>query len=106
MPGQVVNLARLRIERAIRARHRYRYVKPRVEPEGEGWRIVSPNCSRSVQPDGGDIPIAWLRPVQGGQWQLHAHDDAQHAWVLRAEHPALTQVLSLLCDDPQREFWR
>jgi len=104
--GPVVDLTRARIERALRQRSRYRYVQPRVEPEGAGWRIVSPNCSRKVDPAGGDIAIAWLVPGPPGQWRLHAHDDARGGWMLRASSLTLAQALDRVCADPAREYWR
>ncbi|HEX5783164.1 MAG TPA: hypothetical protein VFY35_00420 [Burkholderiaceae bacterium] len=104
--ARVLDLTRCAIEQALQTRSRYRYVRPRIEREGTGWRIVSPNCSRSVDPQGGDIRIAWLRPGAQGRWQLHAHDDQLGAWVLRARDLSLPQALALLSDDPHREYWR
>jgi len=102
--GTVVALDRAIIQRALRRRQRYKYVKPRVECEGQGWKIVSPNCSRSVDPQGGEIEIAWLlRTPQA--WLLHARDHARRVWVPRAAGD-LGSLLSLLCEDPKREFWQ
>jgi hypothetical protein len=52
-----------------------------VSAEGGGWKIVSPNCSRSVDSNGGDIAIAWLQPQGDGRWRLHARDHVNQAWV-------------------------
>lgn len=105
---RVVALDRARIARALAQRARYRYVRPRVVPafaEGPGWKIVSPNCSRNIDPDGGEIDIAWLMPIDGGGWCLHARDHAQGRWVLRDRGLSLQDALARLCADPAREFW-
>lgn len=104
-PGRVVDLDRARIERAIARRRRYRYVRPRIEREGMGWKIVSPNCSRQIDPAGGDIDIAWLLPAQEGRWLLHARDHAAGRWRLEATCLSLSDALRLLCIDAQRIFW-
>ena len=104
--GQVVTLDRLRIERGIGRRGRYRYVVPRVEREGLGWKVVSPNCSRNVDPLGGEIDIAWLVPTSDGRWLLHARDHAQGCWQLRGAGLTLADALARLCEDPAREFWQ
>lgn len=103
---QVVALDRARIARALAQRERYRYVRPRVEREGPGWKVVSPNCSRSVDPAGGEIGIAWLVPASHGKWLLHARDHAQACWVLKAAGLRLDEALRRLCSDPDREFWQ
>lgn len=102
----VFELDRVRIQRALATRSRYKYVSPRVERQGDGgWVIISPNCSRNVDPDGGDIAIAWLQPDGNGRWRLHARDHAAQAWVKRAQGLTLPDALQQLCADPQREFW-
>lgn len=103
--ADVVSLDRAAIQRALAARHRYKYVQPRVEPEGDGWKVVSPNCSRSVDADGGDIAIAWLRRGKGG-WTLYARDHRLAAWLPKLVERPLTQALVLLCEDPNRDFWQ
>jgi hypothetical protein len=105
-PGHVVALDRTRIERALACRERYKYVKPRVEREGAGWKIVSPNCSRSVNASGGEIDIAWFVPAGDGRWLLHARDHAQGGWVLKADGLALADAIARVCDDPLREYWQ
>lgn len=114
--GHVFVLDRVRIEVALEARSRYRYVQPRVLREGAGWKVVSPNCSRKVQPDGGEIAIAWLLPSPTSTasekegrpcgWQLHARDHAQGAWVLKLEAPTLAAALERLVTDPLGEYWQ
>jgi hypothetical protein len=104
--GKVVDLACARIERALARRGRYKYVQPRVEREGLGWKIVSPNCSRSIDPHGGEIDIAWFVPANEGLWLLHTRDHVQHCWRLRAAGVTLDFALEHVCEDPRREFWQ
>lgn len=103
--GNVFDFERARILQSLERRERYKYVQPRVECEGTGWKIVSPNCSRNIDRDGGDIDIAWL-VRKGGQWQIHARDHVRGAWVLKAAGLTLTAALDLLCADTAREFWQ
>lgn len=112
---QLLDLTRLRLERALVQRVRYRYVQPRVLREGEAFRVESPCCSRNVDPTGGVIDIALLQPCSssdGGTgttrpqgWRLHARDHARAAWVLRHEGAPLDELLDLLCVDADRVFW-
>lgn len=104
-PGGVVDLSRARIERALAARKRYKYVQPRVESENGGWKIVSPNCSRNVDPEGRDIGIAWLLPTGDGTWLLHARDHMNDCWRLEASGLALAAALQQVCEDPLRVYW-
>ncbi|MBQ0961161.1 hypothetical protein KAK06_19550 [Ideonella sp. 4Y11] len=106
-PAAVYVLDRARIEVALEARHRYKYVQPQVQPGpgGKGWQVLSPNCSRSVDPLGGIIEIAWLQPV-AGQWHLHAHDHRRRAWVFKLRAATLADALARLVDDPLKEFWQ
>jgi hypothetical protein len=103
--GRVVDLAAARIERALAGRERYRYVHPRVEREGRGWRIVSRNCSRNIDPRGGDIGIAWLVPADEGRWLLHARDHANDCWRLEGAGLTLDEALQEVCADPRRMYW-
>lgn len=103
--GGVVELAPLRIERALASRARYKYVQPRIEREGRGWAIVSPNCSRNIDPAGGDIAIAWLVPANEGLWLLHARDHAQACWRLEGAGLTLAEALQRICEDPLRMYW-
>ena len=86
--GVVPSLDQRRIERALQARTRYKYVHPRVLREGLGWKIVSPNCSRNVDAQGGEIDIAWLVPHSGG-WLLYSRDHVQDCWRLRGQDQVL-----------------
>ena len=103
--GGVLQLDVARIERALGDRVRYRYVVPRVEPASPGWRIVSPNCSRNVDPDGGEIDIAWFEPVEGGRWLVHARDHAARAWRPHVGARTLAAAVACVCEDPDRVFW-
>lgn len=95
-----------RIERALRARKRYRYVEPRVLPAADGYHIESPCCSRNVDREGGVIDIASLQYFpQRELWGLFRKDHARGCWVPWGEFPGLGQALELLNHDPQRTFW-
>ncbi len=104
--GLVSALDARRIEKALPRRARYKYVHPRVLREGAGWKIVSPNCSRSVHPQGGEIDIAWLVPAEQGGWLLHARNHKQGSWVLKQHAATLSVLLTHLCWDADREFWQ
>jgi len=97
---------RKRIERALEARARYRYVSPEVRPAEDGYRIESPCCSRNIDPAGGMIDIARLEYASGLQrWRLYRKDHARCEWTLFAEFGALTALLQMLNQDPERIFW-
>ncbi len=102
--AQPSSLDARRIANALTQRERYKYVQPRVEREGRGWKVVSPNCSRNVDPQGGEIDIAWLVPHNEGGWLLYSREHAQDCWRLRSQGP-LPSLLTQLCADPNREFW-
>ena len=134
--GQVVDLVQARIVRALDQRQRYTYVQPRVLPVDNlpmddlpvdelpaagragagrpgdraptrGWCIVSPNCSRSVDPAGGEIRIAWFQPdpQRPGHWQLHAFDHALQRWCSPARGLTLADALAQVVQDPDRRYW-
>jgi hypothetical protein len=103
--ARVLALDARRIEKALEQRTRYKYVHPRVEREGLGWKIVSPNCSRNIDPQGGEIDIAWVVPDNEGGWLLYSRDHGQDCWQLR-RHDRLPALLAHLCVDPDREFWQ
>lgn len=98
-------LERWRIERALEQRSRYRYVQPRVVADGLGWRIVSPNCSRCIDPQGGDIDIARLDPLGQGRWALLARDHVHGGWRAEPDVLTLDDALERLCSDPVGRFW-
>jgi hypothetical protein len=101
----VTALDRSRIERALARRARYRYVQPRVEPEGAGWKIVSPNCSRRIDAGGGEIHIAWFEPTGPGRWAVHSRDHVHRAWRLEAVAMTLPQALAQVCTDALGRYW-
>jgi len=103
--GGVPALTRARIERALERRVRYRYVRPRVEREGTGWKIVSPNCSRRIDASGGEIDIAWFVAANDGRWRLHSRDHRRGGWLLQAAGLSLEEALARVCADPLGEFW-
>lgn len=104
-PMPVLSLVQARIERALAQRARYKYVAPRVQREDAGWQIVSPNCSRNVDPAGGEIAIAWFVPQGGGRWRLHSRDHREGCWRLEAAELTLEAALQRVCEDPLRVFW-
>jgi len=96
---------RARIQRALKNRLRYRYVQPTVVPERGGWKVVSPCCSRRIDPEGGVIDIAWLVPLDATRWRLHAREHALGAWREVLDSERLSDLLARLCEDPLHEFW-
>jgi hypothetical protein len=114
--AQVLSFMQHRLELALAQRARYKYVKPRVLPHGEGYRVESPCCSRNVDPTGGVIDIALLLPP-GSQapdaqppdtaagWSLFSRNHATHRWEWQAANPRLADLLERLCVDAQRVFW-
>ena len=104
--ASVFDLDLRRIERALSHRTRYKYVHPRVEREGAGWKLVAPNCSRKIDAQGRDINIASFQPDSQGHWQLYARDHAAQCWRLKHSGLTLTQALEQVCVDVDREFWQ
>ena len=102
---RVVEIVGHYIERALRDRVRYRYVHPEVLRDESGWRILSPCCSRNVDPAGGMIDIALLQPVQSGLWRLYSRDHGRAHWVLQEESEQIQDLLDMVCLDPHRVFW-
>ncbi|MCX7175780.1 MAG: DUF3024 domain-containing protein [Proteobacteria bacterium] len=103
---QATELDRRRVERALKLRARYRYVTPHVEVEAGGFRIVSPCCSRNVDPEGGSIDIARIEyDARLAVWRLYSKNHATAEWEQQAEG-RLHDVLDLLKEDPQRVFWQ
>jgi len=95
-----------RIERALAKRRRYRYVRPAVRWESDGYRIVSPCCSRNIDADGQTIDIARLEyDAARAGWRLYSKDHAAQRWALQAQG-RLHELLALLNADPQRIFWQ
>jgi hypothetical protein len=103
--GALVSDELLQIVDALRDRARYRYVQPVVLRAEPGWRIVSPCCSRNVDPDGGVIDIAWLEPTEDGGWRSYARDHKLKRWALYDEAADLSDLLDVIRTDPKRIFW-
>lgn len=102
-PGELV---RRRIERALRARRRYRYVQPFVVAQEGGFVVLSPCCSRNVDASGGTIAIARLEEdPEHGQWRLFSREHSSACWRLGAQG-RLSELLEMLQQDPQRNYWK
>lgn len=97
---------RKRIEKALADRERYKYVAPKVLPVEEGYLVRSPCCSRSVDPEGGEIDIARLEYQSGDFWRLYQKDDTSQRWRAHSEYLSLPTLLARLIADPKKEFWR
>ncbi|SFK02526.1 DUF3024 domain-containing protein [Methylocapsa palsarum] len=101
------DLDRKRIERALKARKRYRYVTPNVLPAPEGYRIESPCCSRNIDPEGGTIDVALVTyDAEPRQWRLHRKDHSTGTWVFHSAYDRLPALLDLLNEDEGRVFWQ
>lgn len=97
---------RKRIEKTLAERERYKYVAPSVLPDVDGYLVRSPCCSRTIDPDGGEIDIARIEFQEGGFWRLHQKDDVNQRWRAHSEYLSLPTLLARLIADPKREFWR
>jgi hypothetical protein len=97
---------RKRIEKMLAGRERYKYVAPRVIPDVDGYLVRSPCCSRTVDPEGGEIDIARIEYQEGGFWRLYRKDDASQRWYAHSEYLGMPSLLARLIADPKREFWR
>jgi hypothetical protein len=96
-----------RIERKLQDRKRYRYVTPRVIAEASGYRIESPCCSRTIDPQGGTVDVALLHyDAETGAWELHAKDHAAGGWHLHSLHTSLGDAVCLLAEDSAKDFWK
>ncbi|HYE37568.1 DUF3024 domain-containing protein [Methylocaldum sp.] len=98
---------RKRIARGLNNRKRYRYVTPEVHPTANGYEVVSPCCSRNIDPGGGMIDIARLEFQNHLRcWSLYRKDHGAGQWIKHGEYHALPQILELLNEDPDRLFWQ
>lgn len=95
-----------RIEKVLAERDRYKYVLPKVVPDVEGYVVRSPCCSRTVDPEGGEIDIARIEYQSGDFWRLYRKDDEKNCWRAHSEYLDLSSLLARLVADPKREFWR
>ena len=95
-----------RVERALRNRHRYRYVTPAVQAVEQGYLVTSPNCSRNIDAQGGEIEIARFEfDAAASRWRLYYKNHVQPGWCLGAEASQLAELLTELCQDPARRYW-
>lgn len=98
---------RMRMERAIARRRRYRYVSPSVHVIGDGYVVRSPCCSRTVDPQGGVVDVAMIRYRSSPQpWLLYRKDHDSQEWSLHAAYERLVELLGYLNADPARRFWQ
>ncbi len=96
-----------RIEKALQGRKRYRYVTPQVQYVDRGYRIVSPCCSRNIDPDGGIVDVARIEYVESTRyWFLYRKNHDEGLWMLHGEFTTLDRLLATLNEDPTRVFWQ
>ncbi len=102
MPAALFDDTLVRILGALQERVRYRYVQPVVVPAACGWKIVSPCCSRNVDPHGGIIDVAWLEPG----WAAGACTPRPPPAALgpHSEAAELAPLLDRFCGQ-RRVFW-
>lgn len=96
-----------RIGRDLGRRQRYRDVQPRVDPVEHGYLVRSACCSRSIDPDGGEIDVAlihWDEPL--ARWRLLRKDHKAAAWLEDSRHFRLSEAVDRLNTDPRRQFWQ
>ncbi|MGY3608841.1 MULTISPECIES: DUF3024 domain-containing protein [unclassified Bradyrhizobium] len=95
-----------RIERALSARKRYRYVSPHVKAVRGGYLIESPCCSRNIDADGGLIDVALIHyDMVCGMWKLFRKNHANGIWEFYSIYHRLTSAIEDLNTDPERLFW-
>lgn len=96
-----------RIAHMLEKRTRYRYVSVSVVPASNGYRIVSPCCSRTVDPGGGPIDIALLEfDEPSSQWKLYNKLHERNEWQLYLCADKLGSLIDCLNEDPSRLFWQ
>ncbi len=90
-PAHPNDVDRKRIERALKARKRYRYVSPIVAAVAGAYRIESPCCSRNIDTNGGVIDVALLLyDADRKAWQLFRKDHRRENGSFTALMPACT----------------
>ena len=96
-----------RIAQMLEKRARYRYVSVSVIPATNGYRVVSPCCSRTVDPGGGLIDIALIEfnePTK--QWKLFNKLHERNEWQLHLRTDKLRALIDCLNEDSARLFWQ
>jgi len=97
----------LRVTRALEARERYRYVTPSVVPVVSGYLVRSPCCSRTVDPEGGEIDVALLNWDEAHrEWSLSLRDHDAACWIADSRFARLGELLERLNADTGRLFWQ
>ena len=94
-----------RISRLLKKRARYHYVSPLVEAVPDGYRIVSPCCSRNIDQAGGLIEIARVE-CEAGVWRLFRKDHARKLWLIHMQASRLDLLMDCLNQDTDRVFWQ
>ncbi len=106
-PAHPNDFDRKRIERALKARKRYRYVTPSVAAVTGGYLVKSPCCSRNIDPDGGVIDVALLLFNEDNfNWQLFRKDHKSGTWEFHSAYERLIELLDKLNTDSERTFWQ
>ena len=96
-----------RIEHALADRVRYRYVTPQVQKFVSGYLVVSPCCSRNIDPDGGVVDVARLEYLEAtNSWHLYRKNHVLLNWELTGSYDRLIDLLAYLNADPERLFWK
>ncbi|KRQ17400.1 hypothetical protein ACNJX9_33430 [Bradyrhizobium sp. DASA03076] len=106
-PAHPNDIDRMRIERALKSRERYRYVSASITAVAGGYLIESPCCSRNIDIEGGIIDVALLHHNSASAcWQVFRKDHKKCVWKLHSTHRRLAAVTDLLNADPERVFWQ
>lgn len=96
-----------RIRRLLEKRERYHYVSPSVQRDFDGYRIVSPCCSRNVDQNGGVIDIALIEYDSSTKsWILYRKDHPRNIWTAYMQAKQLHQLMDSLNIDSDRVFWQ
>ncbi|XIA67421.1 hypothetical protein ACFIOY_18230 [Bradyrhizobium sp. TZ2] len=96
-----------RIERALAARKRYRYVSANVKQVRGGYLIESCCCSRNIDKDGGVIHVALIHyDTVSRTWKLFRKNHARGIWEFYSIYPRLNSAIDDLNTDSERLFWQ
>ncbi|TYC85137.1 hypothetical protein [Novosphingobium sp. BW1] len=96
-----------RIGRLLVRRRRYRYVEPVIVPIEDGYLVRAPCCSRTVDPQGGEIDIARLVWVERArEWRLFRRNHGPPSWIEDGRFARLGELMAWLNADPDRVFWQ
>lgn len=96
-----------RILRILKKRERYRYVTVNIAPSENGYRILSPCCSRNIAPGGNLIDIALIEYDKSAKaWALFSKVHELNEWRLHHRSGSLTSLVEYLIADPAKDFWQ